>query len=61
MNSSTETIAKLKIRPVASAGVGFHLPGVVLRSPARVSRVFVVCGNGGAFGGGIGIRGSRRA
>ena len=29
----SETIAKLKIRAAASAGVGFHLPGVVLRSP----------------------------
>ena len=31
---SEETIAKLKIRPAASAGVRFHLTGVVLRSPA---------------------------
>jgi len=29
-----ETIAKLKIRPAESAGGGFHLPNVVLHSPA---------------------------
>ena len=29
-----ETIAKLKIRPAESGGGGFHLPNVVLHSPA---------------------------
>ena len=54
-----ETIAKLKIRPAASAGVGFRSLGVVLRTPARVVHVCTDCG-GGVFGGGTGNRGSRR-
>ena len=48
-SSRFETIAKLKIRPAAAAGVGFHLPGAVLRSPARVEHVCADCGGGSVF------------
>ena len=50
-----ETIAKLEIWPATSAGVGFYLPGVVLRSLARVGRFYADCGSDGAFGGEIWI------
>ena len=54
-----ETIAKLIIRPAASADAGFYLLSVVLRTPARVVHICDDCGGGSVFGGGIGIWGSR--
>ena len=51
-----EAIAKLKIRPAASATGGLYLPDVVLRSPTLVARVCADCGSGGASVSGIGIR-----
>ena len=54
---NNETIAKLKILPVASVGVGFYLLSVVLRTPARVVHVCDDCGGGSVFGGGIGVQG----
>lgn len=55
-----ETIAKSKIRTVASAGVGFRAPDAVWRNKARLGPAYGDCGVGGVYGGGIGIRGSRQ-